>query len=368
MKKAVLLIAALLMVGSLAFAAPGFGIWGRTEFQLAGGMEGDDTIYQGWGPTWSSIGPRMGIHTTYSNDKMEFKTTFYFNGAIWQAQTGWPSDAFVEIVNMYGTLKFVPDLFSMIVGKVDGDGFDTYRKNTAHPTADMHNANVGRMRGWGLIFVIAPADTGFDAALQLRTPPPDNNGRYAYDIEEQVKNISLAASYKVEDLIKISAGYVNYGDAGDAYASVATPDNANKNIFARVELLMVPDLTLWVDARFFGFETDVFNMEYLLYAGYKMDALALYLGVGLGVADPDILGLRATLEVTYNLGFLTLGAVLVYVDGNLDVDGMDMSIRVYGLLNDFAVRLAFEYNMIDMGGAGETSSWSIPLYFTFSIW
>src|SRR4030042_6772196 len=105
MKKAILLIAALLLVGSMAYAAPSFGIWGRTVFVLAGQTANNTQIYQGWGPNWMGSGQRMGLHATFTNDKIEFKFTFYMNQT-----TIAPS-------NLYGTVKFIPDLLSLYVGQ-----------------------------------------------------------------------------------------------------------------------------------------------------------------------------------------------------------------------------------------------------------
>jgi len=380
MKKAVLLIAALLMVGSVAFSAPSFGIWGRTVFQLAGGRDDvDDVIYQGWGPSWLGPGPRMGLHATFSNDKMEFKFTFYMNYQVVQdtdnndgsgATSNGPGA--IDPVNCYGTLKFIPDLLTVLVGRFDGDGWDNFRKNTANPNSDLHNDDIGRFNGWGVIVSVAPADTGFEAALYMQTPAP--NAYYSsvpfyagFDlVEDQLQNISIAASYKLPDLLKISLGWVNKPGSVKQGAGYYQ-DN---NIFARIELLMVENLTLWVDGRIWGLAgDDNMQMQFVLCAAYKMDALGIYLGAKLGVPPTgnDYISYAANLEVAYDLGAITIGLIGILEDDNSDFESMKFAVKPYVSLDDFGTRIAFEY-ISDGRAATTVNYWAIPIYFTFSIW
>jgi hypothetical protein len=351
MKKAVLLIAALLMVGSFAFADFSIGCWGRTVLQLAGGLTGDSTIYQGWGPTWG-VGPRLNLNTDFTSEKVEFKLTLYYGGSDISNPTA---------TNFYGTLKFVPDLLSVIVGKVSGDGFDTFRKTSPNPNSDMNNNNIGRMDGWGIIVAVSPKDSGFDAALQLKTPDPTDT-QNAYNIQDQIYNINVAASYALPDLLKISAGFQNS-------PGVVFPDaSSDYNIWARVELLMVENLTLWVDGRFYGFGTvTAISMQYNLGFGYKMDAFGISLGANFKVpASPATnLSTAANLEVTYDLGDLTLGGIVSFGIPDFSATGMTFGIAPYINLDDFGTRIAFEFNY-DTSGSG-SYTWAVPVYFTFGF-
>jgi len=380
MKKAILLIAALLMVGSLAFAETSFGIWGRTVFTLAASSNATGaTVDQSWGPNWGAEGPRMGLHATFSNDKIEYKFTFYFNGAFVSDALnpargadiyGTPADTTddpiidldpngnLDMVNMYGTLKLIPDLLSVMVGRMDGDGFDTFRKTSPNPNSDVNNDNIGRMNGWGVIIAVSPKDSGFDAALQIKTPTPNED---SYNIANQIYNLNVAASYALPSLLKFTLGFVNQA----TYDGTA---NTDYNIFARIELLAVENLTLWVDGRVHGIETNAIAMKYVLGAGYKMDALGIYLGAYFAIpASPATnLSYGANLEGQYDLGDVTPGIILTISDGDTSVAGIAFSVQPYVNLDDFGTRIAFELTY-DTAGAG-TLTWAVPVYFTFSIW
>jgi hypothetical protein len=379
------------MIGGMAFAAPSFGIWCRTVFQLAGGVTdgalADDEIFQGWGPGWLQAGGRAGLHATFSNDKIEFKFTFYLNGLqVTDTDTDTdtdgtapdintnPSDGRIDPVNCYGTLKFIPDLLTVLVGRFDGDGWDNFRKISPNPNSDVHNNDIGRFNGWGIIVSVAPADTGFEAALYWKTPAPANAGSgysgipffHQYDMTEQISNISAVASYKLPDLIKFTLGYVVLPGAarsGPGYFQ----DN---NIMARVELLMVENLTLFVDGRIWGLAgDDNMQMKYVLGAGYKMDALGIYLGAYLGIppTGSDYVSFGANLEVTYDLGDITLGLIGKVDENNSDLEGMKITVAPYVNLDDFGTRIAVEIISDDQAGLGSLY-WAVPIYFTFSIW
>lgn len=409
MKKAVVLIAALLMVGSLAFAmTPSFGIWGRTLFVLAGGSSeaAYDGIYQGIGPNWDGNGPRLGLHIEFNTEKVQFKVVLYFNGAMAQpAAANYGGNQNLQVMSMFGTLKFVPDLLTVYVGKNTGDGWDFFRYENANTSNNINNDNVGRMNGWGLLVAVAPKDSGFEAVVQWKMTEPSGFGWAGYglpfatdlEIGDIMKNIQAGVAYRIPDLLKVQVGYVmlptggnleanrvtvwtdtdndNVRDPGEEYSfgnGVANgngglaPDTQDHNIFARVFLLMVPNLTCVLEGRFFGWENaDQSNFKVQLVAAYQMDAL--WIGLGAWYAQVNEIGnFGVNLEGKYNLGFLTAGLGVNFGDSNMDVDGMQLKIMPWVLLNDFGTRIAFEYSMdtdIDT-----RANWAIPVYFTFSIW
>jgi len=362
MKKAILLIAALLLVGGMAFAAPSFGIWGRTVFMLAGQTANDDQIYQGWGPNWMGSGQRMGLHATFVNDKIEFKFTFYMNQT-----TIAPS-------NLYGTVKFIPDLMSLYVGQYNADGWDNFRQNTYNPNSDLDNNNIGRVDGTAIILDIAPKDSGLEIAGVLKTPAPNSgyngwNWWPGYTIEDQLANMGIMGAYMIPDVLKIQAGFIQapgqvVGGTG------ASRTRGQANVFARVYLLMVDGLKLFIDGRVYGFENADSLMEStLLGVSFKADALGIYLGAKLALPlSGQAIGLayNANLEVTYDLGPVTAGLIAMLADGDTDVDGLDIGVRPYVNFDDFGVRLAVEIRYNTVSGQGLT--WMVPVYFTLSIW
>jgi len=342
------------LVGSMAFAAPSFGIWGRTVFMLAGQSGSDTTIYSGWGPNWMGSGQRMGMHATFTNDKIEFKITFYINQNT------------VDPSNLFGTVKLIPDMLSILVGRFDADGWDDFRQTGPNPNSDLSNDNVGRVNGHAIILVVAPKDSGIEVAGHWKTPAPSAiydgwNWWPEYEFMNQVNNLGIAASYKIPDMLKIAAGFQQI--AGKA-ANVGVQGEAN--IWARVHLLMVEGLTLWVDGRFYGFENSVVDMKFCLGAGYKMDAFGVYLGALLAVANTGTIGLDTNLEVVYDLGDLSLGLIALFSDGDLSATGMTIGVRPYVNLDDFGMRVAVEIR-IDSGATTDLT-WEIPVYWTFSIW
>jgi len=387
MKKAVVLIAALLMVGSLAFAAtPSFGMWGRTLFIVAAGSseaayEGD--VLQGLGPNWDGNGPRMGLHMTFSTDKVEFKYVLYFNGAAATipAQT-YGGNQNINVMSLFGTLKFVPGLLTVLVGLNNGDGWDYFRYENANTSNNINNGNCGRMNGWGLLVAVEPKDSGLTIVGQWKLPVPNGFAWVGYNppfadgwvIEEIAKNANIGASYQIPDLLKVTLAYVTspsstvtvYGANLVNQGGLAPYAEPDHNILLRLQLLAVPGLTLIVEGKVWGFNVgDVINYNAQLVAAYSLDALWIGLGAWYGsVAEVGNFG--ANLEVKYNLGPITVALGVNFGDNNMDVDGMQLKIMPWVMLNDFNTRIAFEYSMdtdIDT-----RANWSIPIYFTFSIW
>jgi hypothetical protein len=361
------------MLGSLAFALPsvGYGIWGRTVFALAAGDTVDTGIYQGWGPGWGGPGPRMGLDVWFSNDKAEFKISPRWQGA---------NTSDLSFFNMYGDVKFVPDLLTVYIGKMSGDGFDNFRKNTPHPCNDMHNSNIGRLDGWGIVIAVAPKDTGFEVAAQWRTPDPEMNYsgeernwklndsihfRTDWDIAGMLNNASIEASYKMTDVMKISLGFVLLpsADGGALY-----PAQTSRNIYGRFELLIDPNLTAWADVRYWGLESSTTNINSIICVAYRMGDLFIVLGGQIGYASTgDVLSYKVAPAVEYKLGELTLGLYADLTGDSVANSGMGISLEPYIALYNFAgFIVGFDYKMSTATGA--TNYWAIPLIFTFSFW
>jgi len=403
MKKAVLFIAALLMIGSMAFAMPNVsvGMWGRTTFALAAGSTdpANTGVYQGWGPDWGTYywdwnrhevvdpppgtgadalipgynwtgrgGPRMGFQVDTTGDKAE-----------WHMKIRIDSNQVTQLSNAYGVLKFIPDLLTVNVGYICGDGVDNFRKNSPNAVNDVHNSNIGRMAGWGIWIIVAPKDTGFEAVVQWQTPIPGaesgNSKSWKFigsvhynenwDIGGMLLNTNIAASYKIPDIMKITLGTVLVPASEGNWGLY--PAQTQRNIFGRIELLMVEGLILWVDGRYWGMENSTSNMNFVLGAGYKLDALNIMLGVVVGINPAGDISFDIEPDIEYGLGDITLGFAASIAGSSVSGANLKVNVFPYVALLDGAFRAGFEYTLNTVDTA-DFNYWCIPLILTFSFW
>jgi hypothetical protein len=277
----------------------------------------------------------------------------------------------IAIQNYYGALKFIPNLLTMRIGKITGDGYDEFRK--AGPQRDLNNDNVGRMAGNGIWVTVAPQGTNFVAALFYKVPGDMQSGDKG-KVTDVVQATMFAASYTLPDTVKISAGSCTSGD------NPAT--NLIRNIFARAELLMVKGLTLWLDLKFDGLEAETIsgtrNIKALVSAGYNMDPLTINLAVrygvmmykAAGVTDmpmawqiyPEVL-YKINDDFTVGLDLTATGAILPA--GYPDV-GITIEVEPLLKLTKFNAQLSFYLAMNTL--AGTFINWKVPLLIDFSFW
>jgi hypothetical protein len=374
MKKAVVLGMILLALSCMAYAegvTVGFD-FGRTQFVVAqaamgsGAFSGTPTdLYQGWVPgsgTFPTI-HRYDMQFAWSTDKVGINMTAYIGNGL--MTTNW--------VNMYGTLKLMPDLFTMYIGRFEGDGWDHFRADSAHPIHDVDNSSVGRFSGWGIILDLMPKDMGFDAAVFVKTLDPTSTTPVGGNqlLADQMHNYGVAASYTVPNMVKLTAGSTTF----------STAPFADRNVFGRVELLMVPNLTLWDDFWYAGFDQPVTYTKYSdeLALQYKMDALTIVFagfyqanagGTILGVAFPagqiagsDVTILKFYPEVYYNLGAFTVGLYFGYqsITSSALSNGVGiMDLEPYIKINDFNLRISFHYFNATQG-SDALGGWEIPI-------
>jgi hypothetical protein len=366
MKKALVLGVILLAVSSLAFADTGMGMWGRTAFDLAIGQSGTGAstdITQDFGVSFWPGQPRENVNLWFSSDKAAFNFTAYF----WGAQF----DPANSLVNAYGTLKLVPDMFTLLIGKFTGDGWDNFRKTSPHPIHDVNNGNVGRINGWAIIGDVQPKDTGIEVALAWLTAGP---GTIPNTLAGNARNVVVAASYTMPNTVKITAGSTTANLDDETVASGATHENQlDRNVFGRVELLMVPNLTLWVDAKYWGFDakpTSQTNIQAELAAAYSMDALTVVLAATFG--NGEVFGITKSEsayavypEVYYNLGVATVGLYAMVGGSTITDSGIAYAFEPYVKLNDFNLRLSFYYTGSTATGA--ISNFEVPILIDFSF-
>lgn len=339
MKKALIALLALACLSALSYA-DGVTVgmdFGRSQFILASGSSvANSDILQGWAngtnTTWPN-GQRMDIQLAWSSDHAAVNMTGYVMNS-----------SAIDFVNTYGTLKVVPDMAKIMVGRFQGDGFDAFRHDSPHPIHDMNQGNVGRFGGWGIIADVAPKDSGFEAALGIMAPKPDS--AIQVPIADAVGNYDFAASYTVPNLVKISAGTTMFNQ--HVYPVDATPSRA---IFAAVDLLAVPNLTLWNEFYYMGIDQNpaptIFGNE--LAAQYVADKLTAVIAVLYASNTPNGSSTTASAlgvypEVYYNLGMLTVGIYGGYsmvMLTNVTNNGSVIDVEPYIVLNDFGVRLSF---------------------------
>jgi len=418
MKKAVVLGMILLALGTFAFADGGVTVgmdFGRTQFNIANGATGggantvlgDNTastaILQNWGPGLAGFpqGERIDFQFAWSNQYTGVNSTFY----IGNDKT---NPTAISVVNLYGTLKLVPDMFTIYIGEFNGDGWDHFRMDSNHPIHDVNNANVGRFGGWGMILDLMPKDTGFEVAAFAKTADPTVKGN---TITQQLSQYAVAASYTVPNMVKVIAGTNTFGLYSDTEATsvigLTTP--AERNIFASVSLLMVPNLTLWDEAYLAGFDMNFPSgtsygpnalSTYTIWsnevaAQYVMDKLTIVLAAFIGSNSAggspdypyqktaDVLASTASAslrainlnkdyiawaidpEVYYNAGVATVG-IYGSVSGNTTdsanteyLSGISYYVEPYVKLNNFGLRVSFGYS----GGtaSNHVSQWEVPI-------
>lgn len=364
----------LLALGCMAYADGGVTVgmdFGRSQFVLAqAGTNPTIDTQQGWQPLSGTFPntQRYDMQFAWSNDHVGINITAYMEPYEQMINKIAQNGIGVDWVNMYGTLKLVPNMFTAYLGRFQGDGWDHFRVDSAHPIHDMDNSSIGRFSGWGMILDVMPKDSGFDAAMFLKTGDPTLAPTNGADIgiAQQASNYEVAASYLVPNTVKISAGSTTFA----TYSG--TKGSSERNIFGRVEILMVPNLTLWDQTYYAGFDqsTSITIVSSELGLSYDMKPVTLILAgfFGKNAADGGPLyGVAATdntywsvyPEVIYNMGAMSLGLYAGLGGNNISGSGISYQVEPYVKLNDFGLRVSFHY--IGNSASGSPSTWEIPI-------
>lgn len=356
MKKAVLILTVLVLFSTLAFAMPnvGVGLWGRTQFQLAGGASGTDTqIYQGWGPAPGTDGwnPMYGMEWWFMSETLDFNFKIKIR------------DTWMENQNMFATLKVLPDLLTVRFGKWTGDGMDTYRRADV---TDDQNGNTGRMGGNGIWLTVAPKDTNFSATVFYQTPSFSTWTKRT--VMQNAQLTELCAAYTLPDLLKITAGTQTNGD------TAGPGGNLVRSVFGRVDLLMVKGLSCFLDVSYDGLEPEAdnnaTNLNVMLDAYYTMDALTFWVVPKLKMATvktpaSSVMGYNVRAGVNYNLGDVTPALELKLTDDDMANTTMVIHVAPSIQFNKFSTNLSVQIDYTMPSGA---LSWSVPVYVDCSFW
>jgi hypothetical protein len=389
MKKAVVLGMILLVLGCMAYADGGVTVgmdFGRSQFVLAQGSSTSGApVTEGWAPlsgTFPTV-QRYDMEFAWSNDHVGINMTAYtqpFMQMLAQQKINGLAGIGIDWVNMYGTLKLVPNMFTTYLGRFEGDGWDHFRLDSDHPIHDMDNNSIGRFVGWGMILDLMPKDSGFDGAVFLKTADPTSialqNVANQYTLAQTATDWEIAASYTVPNLIKISAGSTTFSTYSGTFGS------SERNIFGRVEILMIPNLSLWDQTYYAGFDQSTkisivsselgldYNMKPLqiilaAFAGENSQAWGTY-GQGGGGADYTQAGGPLNYkswalypEVIYNMGAISLGVYGGLGGTSTSGTGINYKVEPYVKLNDFGLRVSFLY--AGSSQSGTTAIWEIPI-------
>jgi hypothetical protein len=389
MKKIVLLLAALVLFSSFVYADVGVGIWGRDVFILALGSnpaEGADAVvYQGWGPDWGGAGgPQMGIAVWWTSDLMEYHFKYKYNNN---------DVAGSMIPEAWGLLKLMP-AYGITLQLGYREEQNDFRETTPVTFHDMNAVNCGRMNGWSAVVMIEPPDMGLKVGIQYRMPLSDMQLQY------NIYNIGIGASYTVPEMVKITVGSMVDAEAWEGDGDALFPSQT-RNIFGRIHLLMVPDLTLWLLVKYTGLEPESVDaemvdldgdglddvagpsndntvIELLLGAKYSMGDFSIASGIDFKMTTPKADGatstsnIEANIDPAYNLGKMAVGAV-IGLKMEMDDDGVDEGVGLYlepyVKIPDFNMNISFKYAMNnDLNPDTDDYSWSLPVQVDFSFW
>lgn len=380
MKKAVLILAAILVFSTLAFATPefGLGIWGRTQFTLAQGSDADSNIYQGWS---DGIGNMWNWNPDYEPGFWFIGEAADFNLA-WQINNG--NGYSFTPMNMFATLRIVPDLLTVRFGRNTMNGLDTYRRADA---ADDQNKNTGRMGGQGFWVTVEPKDTNFSATVFYQTPT--FNASEVRTIMENAHLTELVMAYTIPDIVKITAGTQTVGtltdgsgsttDYGNLYESWATTALV-RYIFGRADILAVDGLSCFVDVVYSGFEPAAdgiadTRLDAMIDAYYTgIENLTVWLVPKMGMQTPKAGG-DATIPISvragasYAIGDIVPGLSVTYATtlSTPSVDNMAISVTPSVHFNKFAAEIAADINYASIAGIS-TTSWKVRLFVDSSYW
>jgi len=359
MKKAVFILAALVLFSTVAFASPlvSFGIWGRTVFALAESNNLDTKIYQEYAPGEAWF-PAHRLEISFTSDLVEYAFKF-------DVRPTW-----IDLPNNFGTLKLIPDLLTLRIGRNTCDGFDWYRRN-AHRNLD--NGSAGRMQGAGIWISTAPKDTNFTAAVFYKTPSFAQGQKWLP--LNVIMATEFAAMYTVPDLVKITAGSDTSG---------TTTSNIVRTLFLRGELIMVKGLTLWADVVFDGFEPqDVatnMDLNAMLAVSYTgITNLTLNFAGKFGMILPKAGGSSTMAWALYPGAFykinddvgvgIDLTASQTIKPAPAADEGIKIEVEALVKLVKFNAQISFYlmYKTVDPV-TSPNMSWKVPLLIDFSLW
>jgi hypothetical protein len=336
----------------------------------------------------------MGVAVWWFNDTMSYHFKMVYHN----------KNSAVGITEAWGDIKIMPDMITLQMGYREEQ--NDFRETTPVSAHDMNSGNVGRMNGWGVVVMVEPKDTNFKLGIQWRLPV-GSTGNVNFPkvldpldtaIQNNLSNVNIGASYTMPEMVKITVGSMIHCEAWEGDGGILWP-YAERSIFARIHLLMVPDLTCWLLVKYVGLEavdteydtnadgeTDLTvnrpnsGIDILLGAKYKMGDISVALGADFNMTMPKeeggttITNIEVNIDPNYNLGNMNIGAVIglaTRMDDD-DVDdayGQYIYVEPYVGIPKFNMRIGFTYGMnADLNTDTDDFTWSIPVQVDFSFW
>jgi hypothetical protein len=330
MKKAVLIIAALVIFTGVAFSQATIGAWGRGVFcVLGGGMEGEEILiaeHASWG--WST---RVGVTISATSDNVGFQLDF--NGDGGGIGAGDQQKIWVKPIDML-TVTIGRSYDDTLRGNACFGAWDWLRYNVIDGE-DAIFSRVGITGQSNIEIALAPAEGAYVFAA--------TNGILGGDAEvsgmEAATKAQFGLGYTISGIGQIRLQYVGEAKYGK-------PDSGYVN--AAFKLTMVEGLLVDLGG-FVWTEEDqkTADMKFAVYAKYGMDALTIHVYGDITLFNSDLdLDPAFTIAggLDYNLeGGLSVNADVRYKSENAyDFDNTMISGMV-------GLKMGFSNGLIGLG-------------------
>jgi len=299
MKKAVLLIAALVIFGSFAFGQATVGAWGRGLFTVLGGGGDNTDILAGDLVSWGGA-PRIGMTISGTSDNVGFQADFNVDN---------------NGVAAGDNQKIWVKPFDMLTIQIGQFFDDTLRGNAVFGAWNWlryatNNGLVGNypnsMDGEDSIFVrVWNTNANYlGSNFEIAVTPVE--GAYIYAAMSQILSSRMSieavaalgqygAGYTIEGIGQIRVQYV-----GEKSFTAITPSSGYIN--AAFKLTMIEGLTVDLGV-FYPTEQDQksYDIKAALYASYVMDALTIHVYADMISAKDTDLAFGGALGIDYSL-------------------------------------------------------------------
>jgi hypothetical protein len=327
MKKAVLLIAALVVFGSLAFGQATVGAWGRGLFVVKGGGGDKSDILASANASWGGS-PRVGMTISGTSDNVGFQADFNVD-----AGNG-------GTVGVGDNAKIWVKPIDMVTVQIGQFFDDTLRGNAVfgawnwlrYDQIDGEDAIFGRVgitNQTNFEIAVAPVEGAYIFAALGNIKGANQKVQAAADMGQ------YGAGYTIEGIGQIRIQYVGE----DNYTSAGHTGYIN----GAFKLTMIDGLTVDVGAYYWMEDDATPNMfKIALYASYVMDALTIHVYGNVNFMDKeDMDAIGSGLDA---LGFTIAGGLDYSLEGGI---GVNADIRYRNNVNTGINAAYTDYNYPD---------------------
>lgn len=218
MKKALVFLLVLSLVGTMAFAEITVGGWGRIDF-ITGSNTTNDTVVMYSGPSWAS-GARVGVNFAGKSDNMGFNLNIDSNGNT------------LGVGDQAKIWAKINDMLTIELGKVQGDKLRGKLGGTAlitSPGGDEDGIFKRFYPTMGTLINLTPVEGLYiGAALDPNTSTENKTA------EVVMKNIQAGAGYTIPDVGLARVQYLGSDNDDARFVQAAFQLTAVKNLNADV--------------------------------------------------------------------------------------------------------------------------------------